>query len=727
MADKVVSFFFLGTACHRSSYEDALTNFYNATSKHTVSRLFDGVGSHPERLADTHPTPGRYIYDPEEDKKIPANEKITRGIRDLMQRLQGCLGGDGMDELLFESILYLENLIRKNDGVMPETINLHGYSRGADACMRLANLLDSMYPNVKVNMFLVDHVPGPGRADDPSSYTVPRNVRKFESVIMLHEYKPGFNPQDRNRYVISNPEKTKVAIKVYPGWHGKAMYLTPDEKTNHVPRLLHDDFFRFTKETGSLPEDAEIPNYKIMHTWTHYEEKKAQVLNSEQRFKEYEGMLAHWGNYAVGGWSLINTRAILTDHRHYTQSKELFVNQEHGELFMSRYPALYDWFLDENLKQLTTLEVKEQLEKLSKEFPFFYSRLCKVCGIEGDKLPPPGKAAPYFHPPLDNPLVNDDYSFLQHSILSIINYTFHHSKEDSLEIRAARRVLNDTLEKAKTCNSPELAMEMMQRAVRAAAAYLDESKPTSYMAKQLKKLAIGPNEYIEQVGELIELHCRNNRNRELHYSQKNYLQDIRQQLESIKMDSQLGYLQKLREAKAIVKKIPKTLQQMQEKDTTIFIHNHMAPRLYFYSDKILTIKQLTSAINQLNAPGFGEISIAQKMARRFAGYTERNRFWEGVKKVLSAVIPIHIPPFFTPFKNDLAIELGYKLHKLDEKGKGNDITKIAKIIASGERQIHKYYSDTRRLVKGEFDRILEKCRGDIWPEIEIAPAVNTYR
>lgn len=84
---------------------------------------------------------------------------------------------------------------------------------------------------------------------------------------------------------------------------------------------------------------------------------------------------------------------------------------------------------------------------------------------------------------------------------------------------------------------------------------------------------------------------------------------------------------------------------MQEKDTTIFIHNHMAPRLYFYSDKILTIKQLTSAINQLNAPGFGEISIAQKMARRFAGYTERNRFWEGVKKVLSAVIPIHIPPF----------------------------------------------------------------------------------
>ncbi|ARG97392.1 DUF5621 domain-containing protein [Legionella micdadei] len=729
MPDKTISFFFLGTACHRSAYQDVLTNFYDAASKHTVSRLFDGVGSSPVSLSDvaeSHPTPGRYVYDPENDKKIPLNEKITKGINDLMQRLQGQLAGEGMDELLFEAILFLEKQIRDNGGEMPDTINLHGYSRGADACMRLANLLDSMYPDVKVNMFLIDHVPGPGRADDPSSYTIPRNVRKFESVLMLHEYTPGFMPQDKNRYVITNPEETKVSIKVYPGWHGKAMYLTPDEKTNHVPRLLHDDFFRFSKETGSLPKNAKIPNYKIMHTWTNYDESPAHILEPQERFKEYEGMLENWNSYSAGNWSLLNTRNILMDLRQYTQNKDLFVNQEHGELFMKGYPALYDWFFDGNdNKEITELKVKGELEELSKEFPFFYKRLCKVCGIHGDKLPAPGRAAPYFHPPLGNPLVgnNDYYSFLQHSVLSIINYTFHHKNENCLETRIATKVLRNGLEKAKANRSPAESTKIIENTILYASKYLSESKPESYMAQQLKKLASGVF-FFEDVDRLLQLHCQ--KNRELHYTQKHYLQEIRKKLDAINSDPNFSHLQKLREAKAITKKVVKDMRQM-EQDESVIVHKEMSLGLFFYSDKTLTTADLVLAINKLNAPGFGELSIAQRMARRFHAYNERNILWERVEKILSAVMPIKLPPFVSPIKRELSINLLNKLNQLEEEGNGDDVSKLSEIIAEGERSIQKHYSETRKLAKGDFDKILEKCRGYVWSEVTIGPVLNALR
>src|SRR3546814_9330925 len=111
MSENVVSLFFLGTACHRSSYQDALTHFFKIISENnTAARLFDGVGSSADNPEETakNPPPGQYIYNPENDEKKCVTGKILQSIRNFMHKLQGLLVGEGMDEQLFEALIYIE-------------------------------------------------------------------------------------------------------------------------------------------------------------------------------------------------------------------------------------------------------------------------------------------------------------------------------------------------------------------------------------------------------------------------------------------------------------------------------------------------------------------------------------------------------------------------------------------------------------------------------------------
>ncbi|MCL9683498.1 DUF5621 domain-containing protein [Legionella maioricensis] len=721
MKNKVVSLFFLGTNCHRSSYQDALTNFYKAAKKNgTAARLFDGVGSDPEHLSDKHPTPGQYVYDAEENIKKKISSKISQGVSDLMKRLTGCLAGDGMDDLLFESILYLENLIKNNGGKMPETVNLHGFSRGADACLRLANLLDTMYPEVKVNLFLIDQVPGPGRGDHPSSYTIPKNVQRFESVLMLHEYTPGFDPQDRNHYVLASPHTTKVSTKVYPGWHGKAMLLSTDKKTNHVPRLLHDDFFRFAKETGSLPQDALIPPYKIMKTWTEYDDEIAHVLSPADRFHEYNQMQENWWFYAKG--TQLNTRDVLTEHKYYSQDHQLFVNQEHGELFQKFYPNLFDRFL--NGKKVPEEEVIKELGSLDEETPEFYERFCRICSIkEGQPLPEPRNAAFHFHTPLGDTPVKDELTFLKHSITAIINYSLYHSQEDTLDTKIATKWLKEILDKAHQME-PEQATQSLHKAIYAVTQYLSSGEnPTGYMALQLKKLSQTPERLVQAADKFLEEHY--NSNPELHPKQQKYIVKVRQELQEIKDSEHLDYFQKLKEVKSILSNTADHLQQLQMNDDSVISINFLA-EAYHKRSKLPTFNQLITGLNALSAPGYAETSLASDIGKDFEAYYKRNLFWNSVNKILSAIMPISIPPFVSSEKSDLAHRIYTKLGELDKSGQGNNLTEISKVLTEGQKGLHEIYVSNKALSKGEFDKTMEKSQGKLNSEISVLPLESIH-
>ncbi|CAM3061224.1 Dot/Icm T4SS effector [Legionella steigerwaltii] len=713
-----VSFFFLGTDCHRSKYEDVLTAFHQAaassakeTGSKVATHLFDGVGSEPNPTCKDHPTPGRYVYDAVKKIKVKTTNEILSGIKDLMKLVTGRLMGDGMDDLLFEAILYLQQLIAENGGDMPKTVNLHGYSRGADTCVRLANLLDNLYPDVKVNLFLVDHVPGAGRADDPNSYIIPKNVQRLDAAVMLHEYKPGFDPQDRNRYVFASPHTTKVAIKVYPGWHGKAVLLTPEERTNHVPKLLHDDLYRFSQETGSLAMTAPVPPYKVVmnDNWTDFKEREAKVLTAEERFKYYNEMRDCWWLYSKG--TALNTRKVLKNHMLYSQDHRLFVNQEHGELFQGLYPNLYQWFY-EGKPVVDETELRSELKRMNQDHGEFYKKFCKINKISAiGPLPSPRKVTLYFRRPLGATLVDDERSFLEQAIISVTNYEKHLKETNSEVIKFALDYLHQWLN--KTANKDdESATPILKEKIREVILFLknhDEQK--SYLYCQLRKVCHS-FEYIDRVSDLLAAHLENNRT--LHLEQREYIARLKEELNAIKNDRGLNYIEKMKAAKSKVNSLSLNLQNQNHKE---FTYNLFA-KSFFITDKY-TLPTLLKSLNKLNAPGFSEISLASNIAKKFEAYYLRNIFWNAVHGLLSHII--NLPPFFSSKKSILAHHISSELSELNETGHGNDLARISKILAQGQMDLHENYKKERRQSLGEFDKIMIQAHGQLNLEVNAFP------
>ncbi|KTD33811.1 Dot/Icm T4SS effector [Legionella nautarum] len=714
---ETASFFFLGTSQHRVTNKNAITALYRATKRNYKDSdpelsshvcLFDGVGSNPQgkssdpkHLSDhkysqekrkANPMPGRYIYNVETRKKILIETTVLpQNIKDLMKRLSGTVAGEGIDELLFEAILRLEQL--KEEGKFPKHINLHGFSRGADTCVRLANLLNDLYPELKVNLFLIDHVSGPGHSADPQAYTIPANVQHFESVTMLHEYRPYFDPQDKSRYVFTSPTTTEATFKVYPGGHGKGMNLGNSDKSNQVARLLHDDLFRFAKKTGSLDEGQTPPDINKEVEFRVYEPQQVDPLEDEERFRLYTEILENWGDYSAG--VRLNTRNILQQYE-LNPLHRLFVNQEHAELFAALYPNTYKWFYrnaENSLGQMEDLQEKvnselNALKDATQKAPLFYERFCEFHKIKDTSFPGPGFLPAYSDHKSGTPLVNDELSYLKHAINSIINYENNHRKYYSFDNEVAIRVLKNTLKKVELF-PPDQACHILRNSINSSLAYLKGEGHKQYLYHQLSKvkLELGPRRI--DFDKIIEKYFKDSDTEEPS-QEKNYLDEVSKTLEQIEQ-SELTYLQKSLEAKKIINQAVLYLEQQYGKD----------------EEKVL--KKLINELNQLTVPSFDTPSLAFETAKLFAAYNKRNLFLEMAHKILSKVTPIKLP-FVSPEKSAISKEIYEKLESLDSQGEGNDLKKISDILSLGQTQLHMHYQNHFRehhyLNKGEFDKIL---------------------
>ncbi|WED43862.1 DUF5621 domain-containing protein [Legionella cardiaca] len=721
----IVSFFFLGTAHHRATRQDVLTSFYDLIKKSGgATHLFDGVGSSPQHLGTEHPMPGRYVYDPTTDTKlIPRDESLT-GVRELMKKLTGVTAGDGMDELLFEGIQYLENLIKNNHGVMPKTVNLHGYSRGADACVRLANLLDSLYPDVEVNLFLIDHVPGPGRADDPASYTIPANVKRLQSTIMLHEYTPGFAPQDKVRYVFANPTSTKASIQVYPGSHGTATRLTSNQKTNDVPILLHDSLLRFARETGSLPDDSAVPTLKVLTKGTAYEEREATSLSDIERFHYYNQVKKNWRYYcAVGNLSsfhsagLVSHRKVLTEHIHYSENHHLFINQEHGELFQRFYPALYDWFLlNHSNPTVTSDDVIRELEILAQQEPDFHNNFCHICQIEDLENPQPCAMRQRKLVSSNKPLVHDELSYLQHSLTSIINYQLHHMGSDTPPLLFAMNQLNKALYDAEKCAKSSDAIRVLRQGIFLATSFLEvRAQQESYLYQQLLKLNINADEYIISIQTLLRENLTHNE--QLDSDERQFLTRVIEILDELAADNQMDKLYKLQQARTVVKETSIKLQYPTNEET--LVRNIIASAYEsFNAPKQFSRQKFISSLNELSTPGFSDKNIANDLAKQFNSYHQRTVFWYAVKKFLSDILSIEVPIPLSVRKANIAAEMRGELQTLHKQGQGNDLVAVSKILAKGQHALQTIYLHHKGIHKGELDKIFDKSLGIVRAEID---------
>lgn len=477
-----------------------------------------------------------------------------------------------------------------------------------------------------------------------------------------------------------------------------------------MPKLLHDDLYRFCQETGSLAENAPRPPYKMVmnNQWTEFQDKPAKPLTPGKRFEYYNEMRDCWWLYSKG--PALNTRQVLSNHMHYSQDHRLFVNQEHGELFQKLYPKLYQWFYEG--KSIDETEVRTELQRLSEEHEEFYPKFCKINHIkEIGPLPKPRKVTLHFRRPLGATLVDDERSFLEQAIISVTNYENHLKETNSSPIKFALDRLQEFLNKTANLDDQQ-ATAILKNQLRKVVLFLKNyNQQESYLYRQLRKVCHS-FQYIDEVSALLEAHLKHDLT--LHPQQQDYITNLKTELNAIKDDPTLNYMEKNKAAKS---KVSSLSLHLQSPDAQELMYNFHAKN--FYPNAQYTLPVLLKSLNQLNAPGFSEMSVASDIAKKFEAYSLRNLFWDAVHKLLSNVITL--PPFFSPKKSELAHRIYLKLNELDEEGHGNDLGQISTILAQGQQELHESYREEGKPLLGEFDKIMIQAHGLLNLEINAFP------
>ncbi|MDP1602890.1 MAG: DUF5621 domain-containing protein [Legionella sp.] len=710
-----ISLNFLGTGQHREKNKHIITRFHQTMEDYALEnpeiavRLFDGPGSSPQTQDSKHPTPGTYLYNPATDEKVVVDPKISRDIDNAIACLSGTVAGEGVESLLLEATLYVNNIIQKNNGKMPKTINLQGFSRGADACLRMANILDQLYPDIDVNVFLIDQVPGPGRRNDPHSYTIPRNVKRFESALMFHEYRPGFDPQDEERYVFTAPETTKVSLKTYFGEHGAGTRFSTNSAINHTSMLVHDDLYRFAKETGSLPQSAVVPDYYLKGKKGNFADVPVinkLGLSSKERFLHYCTMRENEWLYAKG--TRLNQRSILFKKEDYVANPELFINQEHRELFKTNYPKVFNWFFEKNCNQsskeaviaeLKTIGHSHFAESLAKNFDY------NLNGIE-TTLPEPQGMMVEERSVIGKPLIADELSYLRYSLRSIANYYQHHYPIKSVQDTSIKEAIFLDLKDAAKL-PPEEATAYLSQRIEHMKTFLQKENNHGFVAQQLRRIAPDYRQYAENTLAILNDHLKNNI--ELISEQRDDIKNTIHTIKQIETDEALDSRQKYR---AIKQEVIGVQARITEPDEQTKMHNIFNQAFHRIDEKPThTISSLTNKLNGLSNAGYAETSLAGTIVHKLEAYTNRNTFWKTVEKIFKA---IHLPfPFsFNSQKEEIAINLKEKMSTLDAEGLGNNVNAIVTELKDAQGRIRDLYA-TKGLFMGTLDKIVNGAMGKL--------------
>lgn len=441
-----VSITFLGTCQHRLTHKSVLVSAHDQIQElstkpdaQVAAWLIDGPGCYGS-IED--PTPGTYFY--HDGKKIVNRALVDEHVRNfsyLLDRNYRAVTGEGVESSLLEASTYLEEIIAKNRGKLPKELNLQGFSRGADSCVRLANIIYQMHPSIKINLFLVDPVPGPRRRDDPNSYYLPPSVQDCQINLMLNEHRQPYDPQHEDRYVFTNP-KTKVSINYLPGRHGAG--LSTREGSALTPKvsqtLVQDGLLKFNIEHGVLPKNTTCPNWhysvgSLGHNEPRPLDTPQKPLRKQQRFAYLcEAMDAF--QRLSGRWKtkMYHQRRIYYDRAKYVEDAHLFLNQEHRELFKKLYPATFNWFFEKNVKSKglkqahTKAAVFRELKKLNQPpYTEFYENFIRSFGMSevtklDDVINEPQGVARIEKSSYGEPLVRDELSYLEFSLQSIVRH-----------------------------------------------------------------------------------------------------------------------------------------------------------------------------------------------------------------------------------------------------------------------------------------------------------------
>ena len=694
-----VSITFLGTENHRDTHKSVLVTDYdriNALASQPDSPiaawLIDGPGciGSPE-----HPRPGTYFYT--QGKKIRAPDQIAAASHKFqawLKRTYGALTGEGVESSLLEAVVYLEEIIAQNAGVLPKEISLQGFSRGADNCVRLANTIYKLHPDIKINLFLVDPVPGPGRLDNPESYHIPPSVQDCQIALMLNEHKRGFEPQHPDRYVFTNP-KTKVAFQYLPGRHGAGLVTRDNfDLTPAVSQtLLQDSLLKYHIEHELLPRDATNEySHHLVKRGVYGPRKLAspqKPLSNKERF----GHLCHAMDVyteLANRWevALYYKRRIYTERERYVLDSKLFINQEHRELFKALFPATFNWFFEKNTmpidrsKPYTKRDVLRECQTLKHEpYTAFYKNFLTQFHMpdiekESDILDQPQGIARIEKASYHQPLVTNELSYLQFCLQSIVSH-YHYripkpwlhfwsstdEQQDSFQKNSQSDVFAKEIKEALFQSKrlpPYAAKSVLKRVI----ANIMHSSKGGFFPHEISKIIPDSNQYMRDVLATLQRYQPL-----LPASQSNWIAKTVYMIQKQIANPYKDAYQKRQHVQTYLVGLSTALRRI-NKETI--------------DDEPVMYQQLLDSLNQLSRPSYAETRLQDKIITALESYISWCSFL--------AYFPL--AQFFGLYNPDtisIANDLLGKLYELKSSSLGLDLFAIEAILKNTSLQYSKLY------------------------------------
>lgn len=441
-----LSITFLGTGHHRDTHHSILVSAHNKINELAqkpdspiAAWLIDGPGCEG---TDENPTPGTYFYQHGHKTADPAlaQEKL-RQFQHALQQTYRLVTGAGIESSILEASTYIQEIIDQNGGELPTEVNLQGFSRGADNCVRLANIIYLLYPEIKVNLFLIDPVPGPGRQDDPESYYMPPNINNCQITLMLDEHRPFYNPQHEGRYIFTNPN-AEVSFHYMAGRHGAGLATRVNSviMPKITQTLVQDSLLKFNIETGALPKDAVNDYWHKISVYSNCAPqeyaKPRGPLSKRERFSLLSSALQT--HKTLASRPIVKAypkRRIHTHRENYVLDSDLFISAEHRLLFKESYPAIFNWFFEKNIllssqkKTYSKENVFAELQLLKKisdnDAINFYDALLakfKITAVNGSQdIPEPQGIRRIENSDFHRNLVHDELSYLQFCLNLIVS------------------------------------------------------------------------------------------------------------------------------------------------------------------------------------------------------------------------------------------------------------------------------------------------------------------
>ncbi|MEO0974708.1 MAG: DUF5621 domain-containing protein, partial [Pseudomonadota bacterium] len=304
-----------------------------------------------------------------ESKQLFGNREM--GNTGFTSQIGGLAAGQGWNDNVIHAIATLAEL-----PVLPETVNVLGWSRGGVTCAKLAYALNQVFPQIEVNAFAVDPVAGPTARGDVDASTLGPNVKKYVATLAMNEKRGFFQPQSIQRMNID--PGTNALFLPFPGNHSTQVYRKQD--ANVVRVIVWDIAYRFLAHNGTVFRGDS--NVSPGHCAKEYCEFYAKILLNMSDYRAKAQSRLNPLAQAQGG---VKARNFTKKLEQYTVESHYFINEHHRKAFDRAFPRAYEYLFEGDMLR-GEREVREDFKRIL-AFPSLMDSL----GIFGLRRPNPGQ------------------------------------------------------------------------------------------------------------------------------------------------------------------------------------------------------------------------------------------------------------------------------------------------------------------------------------------------